>query len=233
MSNINLEALWGLTYGVYVVTSRDGERWNGQVSTTVMQIADNPLLLSVSVHKKNLTHEFIAKSGVWAVAVLEKETPLEFIGRFGFKSGRELDKFAGVACKQGATGSPLLIDHALATLETRVTGKIDAGSHTVFVGELVGAELLKGGRPLTYAHYRQTKKGKTHPNAPSYLVFEQAIVQSAAINAPQTHVCDVCGYVYDPRVGDPDHGIAPGTPFEALPDDWVCPVCAADKEKFS
>ena len=179
----------------------------------------------MSINKNNLTHEFIRQSRVFAASILSQDTPLSFIGNFGFKSGREGDKFKGINYKVGKTGAPVVLDNALGYLELKVTNELDAGTHTIFVGELVEAETLKSGEPMTYAYYHMVKRGTAPKAAPTYIEEKKAVKLAK-------YRCTVCGYIYDPEKGDPDGGIAPGTPFEQLPDDWVCPVCGAEKDRF-
>ena len=224
---MNLKALHTISYGLYVIGSRKGDRLNGQIANTVIQVCSEPPIVSVCINKGNLTHEFIEDSGVFTVSVLSRDTPLSFIGRFGFKSGREVDKFDGVNHKIGETKAPIVVDHTLSYLEARVVKEVDVGTHAVFIGELVGAEVLKEGEPMTYAYYHQVKRGTTPKTAPSYIEEEKEAAPKMA-----NYKCSVCGYVYDPEKGDPDGGIKPGTPFEELPDDWVCPVCGASKDEF-
>lgn len=157
-----------LSYGLYIVTSRDNERLNGQIINTAIQVTSGPARVAVIINKKNLTHEFIVASGVFTVSVLEESTPLTFVGPFGFKSGRDINKFAKVKFKTGITGAPLVIEHALSVLEAKVTDQIDLGSHTIFIGEVVSSEVLKEGRPLTYQYYHENLKGKSPPNAPTF-----------------------------------------------------------------
>ncbi|TEU02131.1 MAG: flavin reductase, partial [Dehalococcoidia bacterium] len=107
-------------------------------------------------------------SGVFTISILEQETPLGFIGRFGFKSGREVDKLDGVTYKLGETKAPIVLDHTLAYLEARVINHVDVGTHTIFIGELVAAEVIGEGEPMTYAYYHQVKRGTTPKTAPSY-----------------------------------------------------------------
>ncbi len=85
---MNVKALYKLGYGLYVVTSKKGDRFNGQIANTVIQITSEPPTIAVSINKENLTHEFIKESGVFTASILSQDTPLSFIGHFGFKSGR-------------------------------------------------------------------------------------------------------------------------------------------------
>mgnify|MGYP001106716636 CR=1 FL=1 len=224
---MNLKALYKLGYGLYVVCSRKGSRVNGQIANTVFQITSEPPTIAVSINKNNLTHEFIRESKVMAVSVLSRDTPLSFIGHFGFKSGRDIDKLKGINYKTGDARAPVVTDNALAYLEAKVIQEVDVGTHTIFIGELVGADVIKEGEPMTYAYYHQVKRGSTPRTAPSYVEEKEEEVPKAP-----KYRCRVCGYIYDPELGDPDGGIKPGTPFEEIPDDWVCPVCGAAKSDF-
>ena len=223
---MNVKALYKLGYGLYVVSSRKGDRLNGQIANTVFQITSEPPIIAVSINKNNLTHEFIKESKVLTASILSQDTPLSFIGHFGFKSGREIDKFDGINYKIGETRAPVVTDNTLAYLEAKVTQELDVGTHTIFIGKLVGADVIKEGEPMTYAYYHQVKRGTTPKTAPSY------IEQKKEVAKMPKYECTVCGYVYDPELGDPDGGIKPGTPFEEIPDDWICPVCGAGKSDF-
>ena len=224
---MNLKALRNLSYGLYVVSSRKGDRFNGQIANTVMQVTSEPPTVAVCINKQNLTHEFITESKTFTASMLSQDTPLSFIGHFGFKSGRELDKFKDVNYRLGESKAPVVLDHTLAYLEARVINQVDVGTHTIFIGELVGADVLREGEPMTYAYYHQVKRGTTPRTAPSYIEERKEVASRMA-----KYRCTVCGYVYDPEVGDPDGDIKPGTPFEDIPDTWVCPVCGASKDQF-
>ena len=223
---MDLKALYKLGYGLYVVSSIKGSRRNGQIANTVFQITSEPPTIAVSINKNNLTHQFITESKVLSVSVLSQDTPLSFIGRFGFKSGRDINKLEGINYKIGETGAPVVIDNTLAYLEVKVNKEVDVGTHTIFIGELVGAEVIKEGEPMTYAYYHQVKRGTIPKTAPSYVEEKKEAPKMAK------YKCKVCGYIYDPKLGDPDGGIKPGTPFEKIPDNWVCPVCGAGKDEF-
>jgi flavin reductase (DIM6/NTAB) family NADH-FMN oxidoreductase RutF/rubredoxin len=224
---MNLKALHTCSYGLYVVSSRKGDRLNGQIANTVFQITSDPPTVAVSINKRNLTHEFISESKVFVASILSSDTPLPFIGQFGFKSGRDVDKLKGVNYKLGETKAPVILDHTIAYLEARVTNQVDVGTHTIFIGELIGAEVLKEGEPLTYAYYLEVKRGTTPKTAPTYIEERKE-----AVSKMTKYRCTVCGYIYDPALGDPDGGVKPGTAFEQIPDTWVCPICGASKDQF-
>lgn len=224
---MNFKALYKLSYGLYIVSSKKGNRLNGQVANSVFQVTSEPPTIAISINKGNLTHEFIKESKVLSVSMLSRDTPLFFIGRFGFKSGRDINKFEGINYEMDETQAPVLTDNTIAYLEARVTQELDVGTHTIFIGELVGADIVKEGEPMTYAYYHQVKRGTTPKRAPTY------IKEIKGVTAKVTkYKCTVCGYIYDPAKGDPDGGIKPGTPFEEIPDDWVCPVCGVAKSEF-
>jgi ferric-chelate reductase [NAD(P)H] len=171
---IDANALRKISYGLYVVASRKGDKFNGQIANTVFQVTSSPVKVAVCINKQNLTHEFISESGVFSASTLSKETPMSFIASFGFRSGRDYDKFKGVNFKVGATGAPIVIDNAVAYLEAKVVSSCDVGTHTLFVGEVVNAEVVKDEEPLTYAYYQEMKKGRTPPTAPSYVEGRRA-----------------------------------------------------------
>jgi flavin reductase (DIM6/NTAB) family NADH-FMN oxidoreductase RutF/rubredoxin len=212
---------------MYVIGSRKGDKLNGQIANTVFQITSEPPTIAVSINKNNLTYEFIKESKVFTASVLCQDTPLSFIGHFGFKSGRDIDKFEGINYRIGKMQAPVVIDNAVAYLEAKVTQEVDVGTHTIFIGELVDADVIAEKACMTYDYYHKVKRGTTPKAAPSY-------VEEKKIEAPKApkYECNICGYVYDPELGDPDGGIKPGTSFEELPDDWVCPVCGVDKDDF-
>ncbi|MBN1614198.1 MAG: rubredoxin [Deltaproteobacteria bacterium] len=225
---MNKAAFFKMSYGLYVVSSGDGARFNGQIANTVFQVTSEPATIAVCINKQNLTHEFIRQSRKFTASIVARSAPLEFIGRFGFKSGRDIDKFDGVNYKIGVTGFPIVTDHTVAAIEAEVFDELDCGTHRIFVGRVVDCDVLRDEEPMTYAYYHEVKGGKSPKTAPTYQ--KEAPPRPAA--KADRYVCSVCGYVYDPEKGDPDSGIKPGTPFEDLPEDWTCPVCGAEKDKF-
>jgi flavin reductase (DIM6/NTAB) family NADH-FMN oxidoreductase RutF/rubredoxin len=224
---MNLGALYKIGYGMYVIGSRKGDRLNAQIANTVFQITSEPPTVAVSINKKNLTHEFIKESRVFSASVLCEDTPLSFVGQFGFKSGRDINKLEGINYKIGETKAPVILENTVSYIEVKVTKEVDVGSHTIFIGEVVAADVLSEKACMTYEYYHQVKRGTTPKTAPSYVEEKKIPTTKAA-----KYRCTVCGYIYDPELGDPDGGIKPKTPFEELPDSWVCPVCGASKNEF-
>lgn len=232
---MDLKTLHMISYGMYVVSSKSGNSYNGQIVNTVFQLTSEPATVAISINKQNLTHEFISKSKVFAVSILDEQTPMSFIGVFGFKSGREMNKFKEVKYKLGIIGTPVIMENTVGFLEAEVVNTIDVDTHTLFIGRLVDAEIIGQGSPMTYEFYHQVKKGTAPKTAPTYLKEvngNNRIINKKEDNKMKKYVCSICGYVYDPEVGDPDGGIAPGTAFEDIPDDWVCPVCGVGKDQF-
>lgn len=168
LETIDLKAFRALSYGLYIVTSFCKEKPNGQIANTVFQVTSDPPRIAVCINKENLTHQCISESGVFAVSVLEDATSLSFIGRFGFKSGRDIDKLIGVTRLKEASACPLVTEHAVSVFEARVLSQLDVGTHTLFVGDVIRAVLLNQNPPLTYAAYHEKKRGKTPPKAPTY-----------------------------------------------------------------
>ena len=151
---------------------KDG-KYNGQIINSLFRVTAKPLTVAISINRDNLTCDYIRASGVFSVSILAVNTPMAFIGLFGFKSGREVDKFAQVNFKTSAAGVPIVTDHSVAWLEGRIVQELDCGTHIVFIGELTDFDNLADGPPLTYDYYSQIMKGKSPKNAPTYAAKER------------------------------------------------------------
>lgn len=225
-----------ISYGLYIVSSRDGNNYNGHVSNTVFQVTADPPKFAVATHKDNLTTEYIRKSGVFSVSILQRNVDLEFLGPWGFKSGKSIDKFRGTNFKTGKTGVPILLDKTVAWIECEVRDVFDTGTHMLFIGQAVDAGIIdSNAEVLTYSYYRDVIKGLSPEKAPTYSgdkLEKSANAEPAKKEKPRRYQCMICGFIYDPEEGDPDSGIKPGTAFEDIPDDWYCPVCGVSKKDF-
>ncbi len=230
---LDLESLFKLSYGMCIVSSKKGNRFNGCIVNTVFQLVPEPPMVAMSLNIQSLTHEYIADSKVFTVSILSQETPMLFIGKFGFRSGRETDKFEQINFKIGQTGSPIVLDNTVGFIEAEVAQSIDVVTHTLFIAKIVACETLDGGKePMTYAYYRDIKHGRTPKTAATYIREKPAAKLKEGITNMKKYKCLMCGYIYDPEVGDPDNDVEAGTAFEDLPDDWVCPECGAGKDEF-
>ena len=165
---MNDESLYKLSYGMYIVSTKSNGRLNGQIANTVFQVTAEPPTIAVCLNKKNFTHELIQSSKIFAVSILSTEADMKFIGPFGFKCGRDIDKFKGVNYKTHKTGAPIILDNTISYLEAEVTETLDVGTHTLFVGKVVDGDLLGEGNPMTYEYYHLVIKGKAPENAPTY-----------------------------------------------------------------
>ncbi len=166
---MELSALRKIGYGLYIISSIKDGMLNGQVANAVMQVSSDPIYIAACINKKNLTHEYIKHSRVFSVSILSQSTPLKFIGRFGFRSGREINKFEGIEYITGKTGSPVVTENVVAYLEARVEKEVSAGSHTIFVGRVENADVLDDTPPMSYAYYHEVRGGKTQKNAPTFI----------------------------------------------------------------
>jgi ferric-chelate reductase [NAD(P)H] len=165
--------LHNLSYGVYIASSFRPGSINGQIVNTAFQITSEPVTIAISINKNNLTHEFIESSGYFSISVLSEEAPLQFIGKFGFKSGRKEDKFKDVNYKKLPSGCPVVLDYVICYLEAKVTCKFDCGTHTLFLGQMTDSEMVKPARPMTYEYYHLVKKGTTPSAAPTFIRGEK------------------------------------------------------------
>jgi len=229
---MNIESFFSLTYGMYIVSAADGNKYNGYVSNTVFQVTAEPPQIAVSCSKNNLTTGMITGSGKFSVSVLRQSADAGLIGLFGYQSGRDTDKFATTEYFLGKTGTPIVTSNAIAWFDCEVTMQTDAGTHIIFIGKVVDAETIDASiPPLTYAYYRAVKKGLSPKNAPTY-VDPAKLSEKPPMAKGKKYRCLACSYIYDPAEGDPESGIAPGTAFDDIPDDWQCPVCGATKDMF-
>jgi flavin reductase (DIM6/NTAB) family NADH-FMN oxidoreductase RutF/rubredoxin len=226
---MDLNALFKVSYGLYVIGAGKDNDLNGQIANSVMQVTADPVQVTICINTKNLTHEFIQKYQSFSISVLEETTPMEVIGDFGFKSGRDFNKFANQPFIQNKTGAPILTDHTVSWMEARVISETLVSTHTLFVGEVVDAKMLTDTDPMTYAYYHQVKGGASPKNAPTY---NEELNRASNKAKQDTCRCGICGYIFDPAIGDATNNISPGTLFEDLPNDWVCPICKATQDKF-
>ena len=157
-----------ISYGMYLVSSYGSGKLNGQIATTVFQVTSEPPLMAVSLNCQNYTTELIKKSRKFSIAVLSQETPLTLIGTFGFKCGRQVEKFSGMKYETCPSGNPKLLEYSLAHFDVEVTQTVELGSHTLFIGRVVESQILAEGQPMTYEYYYTVLKGKTPRNATTY-----------------------------------------------------------------
>jgi flavin reductase (DIM6/NTAB) family NADH-FMN oxidoreductase RutF/rubredoxin len=220
---LDIQALFKISYGLYIVSSGDKTSGNGFISNTVFQVTAAPPKFAVCCSKNNYTSEFIMKYKVFSVSVLAQSASSDIFGKFGYKSGRDFDKMIGTTLIYGETGVPIVLDESIAYFECRVVQTLDAGTHLLFIGEVLNAESADDSKePLTYTYYRQVKKGVAPKNAPTYIDKSKIGIISDA--SSRKFKCPACGYIYDES--------AEMVKFKDLPDDWVCPVCGSEKSDF-
>ena len=245
---MSLQAFHKISYGMYLVASNFEGTKAGYIANTAFQVTSTPAQLAISCHKKNESTAIIQKSGVFSISVLKKELNVKLIGDFGFMSGSELNKFKDVETTSSKAGTPIVLNDSVAWFDCKVVKQVDLGTHFLIIGEVMESEILLDEEPLTYAYYRERYKMLSPKNSPTYIeknkldeeqkLKEQELLASkGGVAEPEedgseTHICQICGYTYDPEEGDPEHGIAPGTAFEDLPEDYKCPLCSAGKDYF-
>lgn len=164
---MNKNAFRNMSYGVYVVTAWDNGRATGCTANSAMQITSEPATVAVSINHDNYTNKCIAESGRFALSVLGEHSDPGIIGAFGFFSGRDKDKFDGI--ERSLKGCMPIVADACAYIVCEVIDKMETSSHTVFLGRVVEADVLKDDTPMTYAYYHNVIKGKSPKNAPTYI----------------------------------------------------------------
>lgn len=218
---MDIDALYKLTHGLYILGAReDGKRLVGSVVDAVMQVANKPLVIALSCNNQSYTKECIEKSNEFSLSVLCKSVDPYVIANFGFQSSRNVDKWDNVDyCIMD--DMPYLKDN-LAMVRCKVLQSIVYDSNTLFVAEVINCKNNEGGEPLTYSDYRSYFKNDVIKSFNDFKQNKEKMKMSADVKNDGKHwVCTVCGYVYDEE-----------TPFEELPEDWLCPLCGVDKSFF-
>ncbi len=166
---MNKKGLRALTYGMYIVSSINDGTPNAQIANTVFQVTSEPPIIAVSTNKENLTYNYIKKSRLFGITVLSEEADFKFIARFGFRTGKDFNKFDGVNFKYSNLGIPLITDYGIAVLSFKVVDEKEFPTHTIFFGELIDSEVLSNASPMSYSYYHNVIKGKSPKTAPIYI----------------------------------------------------------------
>ena len=197
------KALYKLSYGVFMLSTKDGETVNGCITNTCMQVANSPTRIAIAVINTNYTCDLIKKSGVFALSLLDETCSFELIKHFGFQSGREVNKFENLQMPVDVNGIPYMGWQACAVISGKVISSQDLGSHTLFIAEVVDAKLLNDNAPLTYDDYQTKVKPKPAPKAEDKKIVGWR--------------CKICKYEY--KVSE-------------LPEDFACPLCGHGVDDF-
>lgn len=206
------KAMYKLSYGLFVLTAKDGDKDNGCIINTAIQAASEPNQLSICINKLNYTHYMVKKTGEFTVSILSQDAPFDLFKRFGFQSGRDVNKFDGFdSCKRGANGVYYVTEGTNAYISVKVSQEVDLGSHTMFIGEITDMEVLGDVPSVTYEYYLNNIKPKPE---------DTGVAKDGQQEGQVVWRCKICGYEY---VG------------EELPADFICPICkhpASDFEKI-
>jgi flavin reductase (DIM6/NTAB) family NADH-FMN oxidoreductase RutF len=179
MSKMDKTALFKIGYGLYLVTTRDGEKDNGVILNSVMQITDAPNRIAVCINRANLSCETVKKTGIMNVCPLSEKTPFSFFENFGMKSGRDADKFEGTEIKRTENGLAYEEKYSNAVISLKVENSVEFESHVMFICTIEEAQNLSDDSTATYDYYHKNIKPK--PNA----------------QAKKGYVCTICGFVYE------------------------------------
>ena len=207
------KVLRNLSYGVYVVTSKDKDRNIGCIANSIMQVTSNPSVIAVSINRDNYTNRIIRETNKFGVSILKETTDLKIIGTFGFKSSKDTDKFEGINFKE-IMEIPVLED-TCGYMVCKVIETMETSTHTIFLGEVINADDYSEENAMTYKYYHENLKGSSPKNAPTY--EETSISQVDKGSKKSKWKCSICGYIHE---------------ADELPDDFKCPICGVGKEYF-
>ena len=198
----DMKALHKIGYGLYVVTSNDGKRDNGLIVNTVMQVTSSPERVAVAISKSNYSHDVILKSGKMNVNTLTVDAPFKVFEAFGFRSGRDTNKFEGCSPSRTENGLAVLPGYINSYMSLEVADYVDLGSHGMFICSVSEADVISDEETMTYSYYHANVKPKPSPKENE--------------GGVKKYVCQICGYIHE---GD-------------MPDDFECPICKHGKEDF-
>ncbi len=204
---MDMKAMFKLSYGLFVLTAKRGEKDNGCITNTAIQVTSEPNRISIAVNKANYTHDMVLETGKFNVSIISQKADFDLFKHFGFQSGRDMDKFADFTdCERAENGIFYITKGTNAVISAEVEQSIDLGSHTLFIAKVTDLKVLDAASSATYEYYQENIKPK--PQAVGTTPTGQTVWR-----------CRICGYEY---VG------------EELPADFICPLCkhpASDFEK--
>lgn len=201
------KAFFKLSYGLYVVSSNCNSKDSACIANTFIQVTSNPARVCITLNKNNFTTKLIEDSCVYNVGVLLDRVEMDVIRRFGFQSGKDVNKFDGIEYFVDSQNVKQIAEGLAASFSVKVVSMLDVGTHMMFVGDVIDCKIIDDGEVLTYANYHNIKKGTTPKNASSY----QADTRKHGWR------CSVCGFILEQDV---------------LPDNYVCPVCKQPASVF-
>ena len=216
---MDLNVFRDITYGMYVITTKYNGKMAGCIVNTVTQITSENPIISVSINKNNYTNNIIKESKKFALSILSEECKNDVIGKFGFYSSKDINKFENFKYEE-IDNLPVLKENMCGYLICEVLNIIDAETHEIFLARVVNTKKKSNLKPMSYSYYHEVIKGKAPKNAPTYI--EEKV--SGGEKKMKKYQCTICGYIYDEE--------AEGVKFEDLPEDWVCPLCGVGKENF-
>ena len=177
--SVDQTTLFKLGYGLYAVTCREGDKDNAAIVNTVMQVTQVPLRVAVSISKESYTCQVVERTGIMNVNVLSVDTPFSVFEKYGFQSGRDVDKFAEGAPERSSNGLAVISEFSNAFLSLKVERTVDLESHIMFICSITEASLLSESDSMTYDYYHKNVKPKPQPAA------------------KKGYVCKICNYVYE------------------------------------
>ncbi len=206
-----------MSYGVYIVSTMDGERPTGCIANSIMQITSDPATVAISINHGNYTNGCIDANGNFTFSILAEDSDSGLIGKFGFCSGKDVDKFTDVNYEI-VQGVPV-VKSTCGYVVCEVINKMETASHTVFLGKVLDAQVYDpSSQAMTYAYYHNVIKGKSPKNAPTYLP-EEKTQPAKESESKVKYVCQVCGYVYEGE--------------DSIPEEFKCPVCGMGSDRFT
>lgn len=190
---IDNNTMFKISYGLFVLSAKEGERDNGCIINTVTQVTYTPQRITIAVNKENYTCKMIEETGLFNVSVLTENVPFSMIQHFGFQKGTEVDKFAGDQGLRSENGLKYIDEYTNAYLSGKVIDSVDCGSHMVFLADVTEAVILSDAPSVTYAYYQDHIKPKPEKKVKGYVCKICGYVYEGDA-LPQEYVCPICGH---------------------------------------
>ena len=205
---MNKDILKKLSYGMYIITSKNADLLVGCVANSVMQI--NSDTVAISLNNDNYTTKVILEEKKFVINILPTNTDIELIKTFGFKKSNEVNKFLNVSYK--LVDDVPIINNTCGYIICTFNNLVKTNTHTIILGKIINMQVSSELEPMTYKYYQENLKGTTNKNAPTYQ-------EEKKTSSKNVFVCKICGYRYE-------------TDLDELPDDFKCPMCGVGKEYF-
>lgn len=211
---MNTQVLNNISYGMYLITTKNKNKNIGCIINTLIQITSEQPIIAISLNKENYTNKILRETKKCSISILSEDTKKELITKFGYFSSKNTNKFENIKWEE-INNLPIITENTCSYIIGNVINIISVNTHDIFLIKITKTKKTSDKAPMTYQYYHEKLKGKAPKNAPTYISEKKH---------KKKYKCPICGYIYDDTKEK--------RKFEKLPNNWKCPVCRVEKEKF-